>query len=103
MDRYELDSAAWTASKAISELVEHANEASHSVRFMRQVKDGVGDISPELLADFYTLADGLVDVWLDHPQGEPRLGELTPEIFKAVLDSLSTDEQAGTTSVPALS
>jgi hypothetical protein len=86
-ERRELDSIVWTATKAINDLVEHANDAFDSVRFTQKLDDELGGrLSPELLSEFYSLADKLIDVWLDHEQGDRLRGELTPSTFKDVLD-----------------
>ena len=103
MEIKDIEMMSWSVTRHVGELIEYADECSAAVRWYREYEDRLDGVDLKLLEDFYRLADGLLDVWLDHPQGEPLRGELTPETFKAVLDSLSTDEQAGTTSVPALS
>ena len=77
--------SAWKARKSLGELVESANAAIDQFNWL------------------YLMEQKLEKVWKNHHNGEQKLGELSAKTFKAVLDSLSTDEQAGTTSVPALS
>jgi hypothetical protein len=86
MEQRDLEMLSWSVLRNVNELLQYVEQCSRAMRRLASIDESMGDVDPRLINEFYQLADGLVDVWLDHPQGEPLRGELTPSTFKDVLD-----------------
>lgn len=86
METRDVEIMSWSVTRHVNELIEYADECSAAVRWHREYADRLGGVDMKLLEEFYLLADKLIDLWLDHPQGEALRGELTPSTFKDVLD-----------------
>ena len=87
MEQRDLDSCKWDIERGIKAILEHGDRVVDSVRLCDDMRERFGDnFNPANIEDFFNLGVALVDVWLDHPQGELGLGELTPLTFEDVLD-----------------
>jgi len=87
MDQRDLDSYKWDIERGVKAILEYGNHVADSVRLCDDMREHFGDtFNPANIEEFFKLGVALVDAWLDHPQGELLLGELTPLTFKDVLD-----------------
>jgi len=109
MNQRDIDSEVWEIARSVKRLEDEARENSYAKAQWATLCGAVGktlgdDPDPDLIADFVELADKLIDLWGEHSQGRDLRGELTASTLKDVLDrNILLSEQAGTTSVPALS
>jgi hypothetical protein len=105
MNQRDIDSAVWEISRSVKSLEDEARETSYAKEQWAVLCDSLGDDpSTETIIDFFQLAFDLINLWGEHSQGHDLRGDLTASTLKDVLDrNILLSEQAGTTSVPALS
>ena len=86
MEQHDLEMLDWAVRRKFNELLEYVKSCSSALHRLSKIDEYLETLDPKHIADFYFLADSLIAVWIDHPQGQALRGDLTPSTLTDVLD-----------------